>query len=181
MQHSVFLFSLLGLLVVVAGGVFLLVNQDAQTSVLQEESFVGGVGLIDGRMTVEEQESEIDGEIPLEEQAIARMAAAAPDWSDAEPRYSEPSPEPSSTQPEQPPPAGGSEPSATAGNCQQGQIDINIAPKEELLKIIHIGDARADELIQLRPFSSLDDLARIKGIGDQRVADIKVQGLVCVG
>ena len=136
MQHSVLLFSLLGLLVVLAGGVFLLVNQDTQTSVLQEESFVGGIGLIDGEMTVEEQEEETDGEIPLEEQAIARVGVK----------------QQTSTQPEQPPPAGESEPSTTAGNCQEGQIDINSASKEELLKIIQIGDARAEELIQLLQF-----------------------------
>lgn len=56
-------------------------------------------------------------------------------------------------------------------------IDVNTAPLEELVKIIHIGETRALELISLRPFSSLDDLARIKGIGESRIRDIKDQGL----
>jgi DNA uptake protein ComE-like DNA-binding protein len=43
------------------------------------------------------------------------------------------------------------------------------------------GDKRALELISLRPFSSLDDLARIKGIGPARIEDIKKQGLAYVG
>ncbi len=60
------------------------------------------------------------------------------------------------------------------------KIDINSAPLEDLVKIIHIGEVRAKELISLRPFSSLDDLARIKGIGDSRVNDIKKQGLAWV-
>ena len=60
------------------------------------------------------------------------------------------------------------------------KVDINIAPLENLVKIIHIGEARALELISLRPFSSLDDLARIKGIGLSRVEDIKKQGLAWV-
>ena len=57
------------------------------------------------------------------------------------------------------------------------KIDVNTASLEDLVKIIHIGEARALELISLRPFSSLDDLTRIKGIGDLRVEDIKKQGL----
>ena len=57
------------------------------------------------------------------------------------------------------------------------KIDVNSASLENLVKIIHIGEARAKELISLRPFSSLDDLDRIKGIGTSRIADIKKQGL----
>ena len=59
-------------------------------------------------------------------------------------------------------------------------IDINSAPLEELIQIIHIGETRALELISLRPFSSLDDLVRIKGIGQSRIEDIKEQGLAWV-
>jgi len=64
-----------------------------------------------------------------------------------------------------------------AGNC----IDVNTAGIERLQEIMHIGAARAKDLIQLRPFSSIDDLGRIKGIGPARIADIKTQGLACVG
>ncbi len=60
------------------------------------------------------------------------------------------------------------------------KIDINSAPLEDLLEIIHIGEARAKELISLRPFFSLDDLVRIKGISETRVKDIKKQGLAWV-
>ncbi len=61
------------------------------------------------------------------------------------------------------------------------KVDINTAPLEDLTKIIHIGEVRALELISLRPFASLDDLARIKGIGEARIKDIKEQGLAWVG
>ena len=47
--------------------------------------------------------------------------------------------------------------------------------------IIHFGPVRAAEAVQLRPFSSLDDLVRINGIGPSRLADIKAEGLACVG
>ncbi len=60
------------------------------------------------------------------------------------------------------------------------KIDINAAPLEDLVKIIHIGEARALELISLRPFSSLDELTKIKGIGELRIEDIKKQGLAWV-
>ncbi len=45
---------------------------------------------------------------------------------------------------------------------------------------IHIGPARAADAIQLRPFSSLDDLVRINGIGPSRLAEIKAEGIACV-
>jgi len=61
------------------------------------------------------------------------------------------------------------------------KIDINTAPLSDLVKIIHIGEKRALELIFLRPFLSLDDLARIKGIGPARIEDIKEQGVAYVG
>jgi len=61
------------------------------------------------------------------------------------------------------------------------KIDINSAPLEDLVKIIHIGEVRAKELIFLRPFFSLDDLDRIKGISEARIKDIKKQGLAWVG
>lgn len=57
------------------------------------------------------------------------------------------------------------------------KIDINTATQEELIKITHIGNVRALELISLRPFASLDDLIRIRGISKKRVADIKKQAL----
>ncbi len=60
------------------------------------------------------------------------------------------------------------------------KIDINTAPLEDLVKIVHIGETRARELISLRPFSSLDELTKIKGISEARVEDIKEQGLAWI-
>ena len=62
----------------------------------------------------------------------------------------------------------------------QEKIDINTAPLQDLIKIVHIGETRAQELISLRPFLSLDDLTRINGIGPSRLQDIKNQGLAWV-
>ncbi len=63
---------------------------------------------------------------------------------------------------------------------EAGEIDINTAPLEDLVKIVHIGKTKAQELVSLRPFYSLDDLARIRGIGEKALEDIKRQGLAWV-
>ena len=60
-------------------------------------------------------------------------------------------------------------------------IDINHASKEELQQITQIGEVRAEQLIDLRPFSSVNELTKIKGIGDARLEEIKQQGKACVG
>lgn len=60
-------------------------------------------------------------------------------------------------------------------------ININEASKEELMQITQIGEARAEQIISLRPFQSVDDLAKINGIGDARLKEIKEQGKACLG
>lgn len=60
------------------------------------------------------------------------------------------------------------------------KININTASLDEMQLIIHIGQARAEEIIRLRPFRSLDDLSRVSGIGPSRLADIKAEGLAYV-
>jgi competence protein ComEC len=49
------------------------------------------------------------------------------------------------------------------------------------MKIIHISEARAKELIIFETFwYRIDDLTRINGIGPARLEDIKKQGLVYI-
>lgn len=67
-----------------------------------------------------------------------------------------------------------------ASGCQSGQVDINSAGFEALQLIIHIGPVRAQEMLEIRPFSSVDAMERIDGIGPARLADIKAQGVACV-
>ncbi len=59
-------------------------------------------------------------------------------------------------------------------------IDINTASLIELDRIIHIGSARASAIVSLRPFDSVNELARVSGIGSSRLADIVAEGLACV-
>jgi len=60
------------------------------------------------------------------------------------------------------------------------KIDINTASQKDLQKLIHIGSLRAKEIINSRPFFSLDDLLKVPGIGEKILEDIKVQGLAYV-
>ncbi|MBP1949822.1 MBL fold metallo-hydrolase [Virgibacillus litoralis] len=66
---------------------------------------------------------------------------------------------------------------ASTGDC----ININKASSEKLQEIIHIGPARSEDLIKLRPYQSVSDLTDVSGIGPSRISDIKSQGLACTG
>lgn len=59
-------------------------------------------------------------------------------------------------------------------------ININIASTAELQQITGIGEAYAAEIIRLRPFETIDELAEIKGIGPGTIDAIKEQGLACI-
>ncbi|MBO8141159.1 MAG: MBL fold metallo-hydrolase [Firmicutes bacterium] len=72
-------------------------------------------------------------------------------------------------------------PGAARSSCAPGQVDVNSAGVEELVRIIHIGPALARRIIEERPFESVDELIRVSGIGQGRLADIKEQGLACAG
>lgn len=60
-------------------------------------------------------------------------------------------------------------------------IDINTASAEELQAIKHIGEKSATEITSQRPFKTVDELIKVSGIGEKRLADILEQNLACVG
>jgi|SRR5690625_8941 len=66
---------------------------------------------------------------------------------------------------------------ASSGNC----VDINSASISELQEIIHIGEKRAEQLIELRPFNNVSELERINGIGQARMDDIMEENKACIG
>lgn len=70
-----------------------------------------------------------------------------------------------------------------SASCNETQININIATKEELDKIIWVGPSTADKIISYRqtnPFDSVDELINVSGIGETKLNDIKSQGFACV-
>jgi len=62
----------------------------------------------------------------------------------------------------------------------ENSIDINTATPEQLDEIIGIGPVMARKIISARPFSSIDDLLKVKGIGEKTLQKIKTQGIACV-
>ena len=58
--------------------------------------------------------------------------------------------------------------------------DINSASAEDLEELDGIRPFYAERIIEARPFESVDDLTRVKGIGDKTLEKIKVQDLACV-
>ena len=61
------------------------------------------------------------------------------------------------------------------------QIDINSANISQLDEIVHVGPKTAQKIVDARPYSSVGDLSRIKGIGNGKyLQDIINQGWACV-
>lgn len=60
-----------------------------------------------------------------------------------------------------------------------GCIDLNKASTNRLVTLVHIGPARAKAIIAGRPWVHLSDLARIRGLSENRMADIREGGRVC--
>lgn len=71
----------------------------------------------------------------------------------------------------------------TSFSDYDGRVELNTAPLEDLERVVHIGPARAREIMELRearPFRSLDDLKRVSGLGEKRIEEIKQEGLAYV-
>lgn len=73
-----------------------------------------------------------------------------------------------------------SDTSTPTGSKTSGCIDINKASATELEGTIHIGPARATDIIEARSFQSVDDLTGVKGIAEVRLTDIKAEGKACL-
>ncbi len=75
---------------------------------------------------------------------------------------------------------GGVDAAPGPGNFPQSRVNLNTAGMDDLLRIIHIGPARARQLIDMRPIRSLDELTRIQGIDNNRLDDIRKQNLAFI-
>ena len=65
--------------------------------------------------------------------------------------------------------------------CESGDIDINTATLQELDGLSGIGPVKAQAIMDTRPFSSLEGLLDVNGIGNSTLDKIKTQGLACIG
>lgn len=59
-------------------------------------------------------------------------------------------------------------------------IDLNRSEADLLARLPHIGSARANQIIESRPWRDVRDLTSINGIGSGRLGDILESGLLCV-
>lgn len=69
---------------------------------------------------------------------------------------------------------------AISALCSEEQININAASLEKLDELFGIGPAKAQAIIDSRPYETLDDLINSYGIGEKTLDNIKNQGLACV-
>ncbi len=58
-------------------------------------------------------------------------------------------------------------------------VDVNTADLKALAGLPGVGEKTAQEIVKGRPYKSVDDLAKVKGIGEKKLA--KIKPLVTVG
>ncbi len=63
--------------------------------------------------------------------------------------------------------------SPAADNAPGGPVDLNEATQKELESLPGIGPAMAQRIIEGRPYSTVDDLLNVKGIGDAKLEKIR--------
>jgi competence ComEA-like helix-hairpin-helix protein len=64
--------------------------------------------------------------------------------------------------------------------CDENQININEASLEDLQKLQGIGPSKSQGIVDSRPFNNIDELIKVKGIGEVTLENIKNQGIACV-
>ncbi len=65
---------------------------------------------------------------------------------------------------------------AAAANEASGKVDVNSASAAELASLPGIGESKAAAIIaerEKKPFASVDDLERVRGIGERTVEDLR--------
>lgn len=58
-------------------------------------------------------------------------------------------------------------------------IDLNEATADQLSELPNVGPVRAEQIIEMRPWASIEELARVSGLGTASVKAIVKSELVC--
>jgi competence protein ComEA len=61
----------------------------------------------------------------------------------------------------------------STASSTSGRIDLNTANRSALMELPGVGPSTADAIIAARPFSSVEDLKTVKGVGDARFEQIR--------
>jgi len=64
-------------------------------------------------------------------------------------------------------------------NLQHGSLDLNTANENELMSIKGVGPVLAERIIAGRPYKTVDDLLKVKGIGSKKLEKIRPYVVVC--
>ncbi|MBI3757292.1 MAG: ComEA family DNA-binding protein [Deltaproteobacteria bacterium] len=76
-------------------------------------------------------------------------------------------------------PAAATKPAAATAAKPTAKVNLNTADETALTALKGIGEVKAKAILDYRqsngPFKTVDDLAKVKGIGDKTVADLRDQ------
>lgn len=75
---------------------------------------------------------------------------------------------------------GSTEKAYASETVMQQNVDLNAASLEQLKRLDGIGDVLAQRITENRPYEKVEDLLKVKGIGDKTLAKIQEQGLAVV-
>lgn len=67
----------------------------------------------------------------------------------------------------------------SSGKIKRDCVDINMSSAEELARLTGVGEKRAEDIISGRPWSTVDALQKINGIGPATVRNIKNDSDLC--
>lgn len=63
--------------------------------------------------------------------------------------------------------------SAVCAYGAEPTVNVNTATAEQLAYLPGIGEAKAAAMVEARPFATIDDLLKVKGIGPRTLADLR--------
>ena len=67
----------------------------------------------------------------------------------------------------------------TAANEDSFCLDLNEATVDQLAELPNVGSVRAEQIISKRPWDGINELTRVRGLGEASVQEIQNSGLLC--
>ena len=67
----------------------------------------------------------------------------------------------------------------TAANEDSFCLDLNEATVDQLTELPNVGSVRAEQIISKRPWDGINELTRVRGLGEASVEEIQNSGLLC--